>query len=270
MFSQETLRTAHSWYHLGIGWIERGALSQGLAHLDKALTVFEENGNTQMKTLTQHQKLFGCMLGKRYEEAENLFAETMQGYTALEDHYGEALLSAHFGEILAKQGRWPLAMSWWNVGKDIAKTHALYALQAYLQMQQASVMQRRETPLQAVRLLEESQVLLQDIDDVPLQRLCIHTLAQAHRQLGETSKAIALLEDLHTRMLRARLFHDALEPLKLLALYYEEVGMDEERSHAIKKLHFAAQTMLRNNPQRITPRYLGPEIGINYHSDNLV
>lgn len=260
MINQETVNAAHEWYRTGVRRIGNDTISLGLTYLDKAIAVFAEAGDLRMLTYTRHHRLLGFKLDERDEEVASQYPEVMSGYTALDDSYGKALVLTHLAESLAHQGRWARALSHFNLAGVLAENDGHAPLHAYILERAGCLHRDRENQVQAVRLFAQAEELASE-HDLPVAFSRYRTLrAQALAALGETGEAVALLEDVQSRLIGQRRFRDSLEPLTLLRRLYEASDMEEDKNRVVRLMHLSGQELLKTDSERKPSIYSGPPI----------
>ncbi|MDH4225220.1 MAG: hypothetical protein OEW12_06200 [Deltaproteobacteria bacterium] len=251
MIDSDTVESAKQWVHTGVQWMETGAFSMGVKHLEKAIPVFAEAEDTRWLTYTRHQKLVGLDGMGRHEEAEGCFEEVMIGYVDLDDPYGKTLVLFHTAQAMDALGRWERAISLLNLASSIAQWSGRQDLHAHILTQLAKLYLGHDNLVEAVRLLQKGENLYDQAgqeDDALQSRL---TLAEALVRLGERSEAIAKLEDAQTRLFKAKRYRQALEPLRQLITLYEEGGMWNDKSRISQLIHFCGQYILQNRDARV-------------------
>ena len=246
MIEQETIEKARQWCDTGAKWIDSGAFRLGLSHLDRAITIFAESEDVNWLTYARHQKLRALFMSKNEDQVENLQEEIMRGYFLLDDAYGKALLLSHMAEELARQGRKERAMVNLNLAVATAEAAGLGKFHAHLLAEQAHLFMERENPLRALRFYRRAEEVAQKEG---LQESAAHSrylIAEALARLGENKEAAAWLEDLQTRLLRAKRFQEALEPLRLLGRLYEESGLVEEKTRVSQLMYYCGQNVIQS------------------------
>lgn len=260
MIPTEAVQNAQFWYEEGVKRIESGSISLGITSLEKAIALFAEEDNPRVLTYARHHKLLGLKLDRRYEEAESQFADVMQGYTQLEDSYGKGLLLAHLAECLAAQGRWERAEAVFHLASVVAENDQHKQLLAYIRLQQGQLCRQRDDLARAERMFQAAERLCNAEQTLLTYAQCRWLRAEALSRLGETTQAVALLEDVHTQLIRAKQFRDALEPLTLLKQLHEDMGMEEDKHRIARLIHLCGQQILRTDDVRREKAYLGPSI----------
>ena len=260
MIGQETVDAAKNWCEVGARWIGNGAPKLGLNYLDRAIAVFAENKEEPWLTYARHYKLDGLMHSGWEEEAEAIFDQVMEGYTKRDNHYGKALLLAHLAESMALQGRLERAMVNLNLAAGIAEAQHEETLLAHVLAQQARISEQREDLIAVIRLFRKAEAIL-DAEGLELEALQLRfSAAEAMVRLGERADAVALLEDLQTKLMRGHYIHEALEPLKLLREVYEESGSWDEKNRISELIHLCGQSIIQTEDARRTQSRALPEI----------
>jgi tetratricopeptide (TPR) repeat protein len=260
MLSGETLESARSWYETGVRRIESESVNIALSYLERAIPVFAEAGERLLLAHARHSRLLGLKLEERFDELENGFADTMEGYTALGDTYGQALLLSHLAEAQAAQGRWERSMSLFNLAAVVAENDGHRDVVTHVLWQQGQLCRQRDNFTQAIRLFQRAESLLAK-EEPPLRAVHFRFLrAQALSQLGETAEAIALLEDVQTHLVRGEQNQAAIEPLSLLRRLYEDEGLSEERARVTQLMHLSGQRMIQTDLLPRPVEHLGPPI----------
>ena len=250
MIGRETVQAAKKWCEVGARWIENGAVRLGLNYIDRAISVFAENGEPGWLTYARHQKLDGLKQTGRDEDAEAIFSDVMKGYTELHDPYGKALLLAHLAEVMARQGRTERALVTLNLAASIAEAEGMNHMLAYALAQQARILMERDNLILVIRLFRRAEELLeQEGFDLEAMKLRF-SAAEAMVKLGERADAIAFLEDLQTRLMRHLHFREALEPLNLLGKLYEESDSWDEKNRVSQLVHYCGQNIVRGDGER--------------------
>jgi tetratricopeptide (TPR) repeat protein len=260
MLSTQTLESARTWYETGVQRIQSESVGVALAHLDRAIAVFAEAEQPERLTHARHYRLLGLKLEQRFEEVEGAFAEVMQGYTALGDTYGQALLLCHLAEAQGAQGRWERAHSLFNLASLVAENDAHREVVTHVLRQQGQLCRARDNYTHALRLYQRAEKLVEK-DDPPDELARFRFLrAQALATLGETAEAIALLEDVQAHHVRLHQSQTAMEPLSLLRQLYEDEGLPEERSRVTQLMHLSGQRMIQTDLLPRPVEHLGPPI----------
>jgi tetratricopeptide (TPR) repeat protein len=250
MIGQETVAAAKKWCEVGARWIENGAVRLGLNYIDRAIAVFAEADEPRWLTYAKHQKLDGLKETGREEDAEAMFDEVMKGYTEQDDAYGKALLLAHLADVVARQGRSERALVTLNLAASIAEAEGLNHMLAYALAQQARILMERENLIKVIHLFRRAEGLLEE-EGLELEAMRLRfSAAEAMVRLGERADAIALLEDLQTRLIRALRFREALEPLNLLGKLYEESDSWDEKNRISQLVHLCGQNIVRGEGER--------------------
>ncbi len=272
MIEQTTIESAKRWCHVGRDWIGKGAMNLGMNYLDKAIPVFQEIGARAWLTFAQHHKLQGYQLKKQDDMVETMFEDVMAGYVHLHDTYGQTLLLVHLAECLARQGRQERALAQLNLALGIAERAGMRELASYALVQQASLYVRRRNYLRAVHLLRQAEA---HYDAALMERETIgvrQQLAEALIAMGETGEAIALLEDVQTRLWSREEYRDVLRPLKLLSNLYTETGVSEDKERVTQMLHWTGQHLIRDDapPAHAFPPQppIGPADPDSAHSES--
>ncbi len=250
MIGRETVEAAKKWCEVGARWIENGAVRLGLNYIDRAISVFGEAEEPRWLTYARHQKLDGLKETGREEDAEAMFDEVMRGYTEQDDAYGKALLLAHLGDVLARQGRSERALVTYNLSASIAETEGLKQVLAYALAQQARLLLERENLVKVIRLFRRAEGLLEE-EGLEMEALRLrYSAAEAMVRLGERADAIAYLEDLQSKLIRALRFREAMEPLNLLSRLYEESQSWDEKNRISQLVHLCGQHIVRGEGER--------------------
>lgn len=260
MLSAETLESARSWYETGVQRIESESMSVGLSYLERAIPVFAEAGDTLRLTRARHYRLLGLKLEERFDEVESGFADVMEGYTTLDDTYGQALLLAHLAEAQAAQGRWERAFSLYNLAGVVAENDGHRAVVLHVLQRQGQLAGERDNLTHAIRLFQRAENSLAKEGSADAQVRFRFLRAQALSRLGETAEAIALLEDVQTHLVRGGESQAAMEPLSLLRQLYEDEGLSEERARVTQLLHLSGQRMIQTDLLPRPVEHLGPPI----------
>ena len=260
MIGQETVDAAKNWCKVGARWIGNGAPKLGLNYIDRAIAVFSENKEEAWLTYARHNKLDGLMHSGWEEEAEAIFEQVMEGYTRRDNHYGKALLLAHLAESVALQGRPERALVNLNLAAGIAEAQDEKTLLAHVLAQQARISAQREDLIAVIRLFRKAEAMLEGAG-LELEALQLrYSAAEAMVRLGERADAVALLEDLQTKLMRGHHIHEALEPLRLLGEVYEESGSWDEKNRISELLHLCGQSIVQTEEGRRTRSLAVPEI----------
>ena len=258
MIGDETVEAAKNWCEVGANWIKNGAVKLGLNYLDRAVSVFSENGELNWLTYARHSKLDGLKRTGWEEEAEAMFDQVMRGYLHLGDSYGQALLLSHLAECMASQGRRERALTQLNLASAIAESAGLNALQAHLLSVRAGILMDQENLIVALRLYRQAEELLEQ-DGREMEALHLrYSAAESLVKLGERADAAAFLEDLQTKLMRGRNFRDALEPLDLLSKLYEESGAWDDRDRIKQLLHLCGQSIVQEDSSAKARSYTPP------------
>lgn len=258
MIGDETVEAARKWCEVGANWINNGAVKLGLNYLDRAISVFSENGELNWLTYARHSKLDGLKRSGWEDDAEAMFDQVMRGYLHLGDSYGQALLLSHLAECMASQGRRERALTQLNVASAISEAGGLRALSAYLLSVRARILMDRENLILALRFYRESEELL-DQEEKEMEALHMrYSAAEALVRLGERADAAAFLEDLQTKLMRGHHFREALEPLKLLGELYEASDSWDERDRITQLLHLCGQSIVQGDPSGRGEQYSQP------------
>lgn len=260
MLSRETLESARSWYETAVRRFEGDAFSVALAHLERAIPVFAEARELRLLTYARHYQMMALQHEERFDEAERLFADAMQGYAALGDAYGQALLLSHLASAQAAQGRWERAHSLYNLAAVVGENDQQRDVVVHVLWQQALLCRQRDNLTQALTLFERAERLVQH-EEPPDRLPTLRFLrAQTLSRLGETGEAIALLEDVQTHLIRAERHQQAMEPLTLLRALYEEQGQEDERNRVGRLMNLAGQRMIQADMLPRPTAHLGPPI----------
>lgn len=260
MIGDETVVAAKKWCEVGANWINNGAVKLGLNYLDRAISVFSENGELNWLTFARHSKLDGLKRSGWEEEAEAMFDQVMRGYLQLGDSYGQALLLSHLAECMASQGRRERALANLNLATAIADADGLRALKAHLLSVRARISMERQNLIVALRLFREAEELLEQ-DGRNMEALHLRfAVAESLVRLGERADAAAFLEDLQTKLMRGRHYREALEPLNLLGKLYEESGSWDERDRITELLHLCGQSIVQGDPAARAQTYTQPVV----------
>lgn len=260
MIGDETVAAAKKWCEVGANWINNGAVKLGLNYLDRAISVFSENGELNWLTFARHSKLDGLKRSGWEEEAEAMFDQVMRGYLQLGDSYGQALLLSHLAECMNSQGRQERALANLNLATAIADKDGLRALKAHLLSVRARIFMERKNLIAALRLFREAEELLEQ-DGREMEALHLRfSVAESLVRLGEQADAAAFLEDLQTKLMRSRHFREALEPLNLLGKLYEESGSWDERERITELLHLCGQSIVQGDPAERAHTYTQPVV----------
>jgi len=260
MLSSQTAVQANEWYETGVRRIESESIQIGLTHLERAIAVFAEAGDVRHLVYARHYMLLGLVLEERFEEAEALFPEVMQGYTVLRDSYGQSLLLCHLATAQASQGRWQRAHSLYNLATVVAENDQHKEVVLHALWQQGHLCRERDNLTQAIRLFQRAERLLEK--DEPRTRQAQFRFLRAHAlsALGETAEAIALLEDVQTHLVSTHQSQAAMDPLNLLRRLYEDEGMDKERARIAQLMHLTGQRMIQAEMLPRPVEHLGPPI----------
>ena len=260
MLSPHTPAQAHEWYETGVRRIESESVQIGITHLERAIAVFAEAGDRRHLTHARHYMLLGQVLEERFEEAEALFSQVMQGYTDAADSYGQALLLCHLADAQAAQGRWERANSLYNLATVVAENDQHKEVVLHALWQQGHLCRKRDNLTQAIKLFQRAEKLLEK--EEPRHRLARFRFlrAQVLATLGETAEAIALLEDVQTHLVSTHQSQAAMEPLGLLRRLYEDEGLAEERARTSQLLHLTGQRMIQAEMLPRPTEHLGPPI----------
>ncbi len=264
MFSPHTVQTARDWYNRGVTWVYKQSTHSGITYLDKALAVFEENGDLRMSALTRHHKLFAFCLDQMPEEVENLFPQVMQEYVLLDEKYGQALLLCHLADSLRNEFQWPRAIGHYHSAVDLATQNKFRMLQAYVTLRQASLFRERDNLSSAIDLLQQTRQLIIDNPHSAIYSNSLLMLAQCLIKLGESSEAVPLLEELQNSLSKQDRLQEALEPLGMLSRLYEQSSMQQDKLRVSEKLHLCGQRVL-NTTQKHLADSLGPFIDRSFY-----
>ena len=263
MIEQSTIEFAKQWCHTGRDWIGKGAVNLGMNYLDKAIPVFQEIDAKPWLTFALHHKLRGHKLKRQDDMVEALFDEIMAGYVRLDDTYGQALLLTQLGECLARQDRQERALATLNLAFGMADAAGLSELAAYALIVQANLYVARKNHLRATHLLRQAEhhydASLTEHAVIGVRQL----LAEALIGMGERGEAIALLEDVQTRLWSREEYHEAIHPLRLLITLYTETGVAADKERITQMLHWAGQHMIR--VEKAAPRAFPAEPPIGPH-----
>ena len=260
MIGDETVEAAKKWCETGANWINNGAVKLGLNYIDRAISVFSENGELNWLTFARHSKLDGLKRSGWEEEAESMFDQVMQGYHQLGDSYGQALLLSHLAECMASQGRGERALTNLHLAISIAEADGLRALKAYLLSVRARISMEKGNLVVALRLYRQAEEILeQEGQEMEALRMR-YSAAEALVRLGERADAAAFLEDLQTKLMRSRQFREALDPLRLLGNLYEESGSWDERDRITELLHLCGQNIVQGDPSAAGHTNSEPEV----------
>ncbi|MCZ6843763.1 MAG: hypothetical protein O7G32_13155 [SAR324 cluster bacterium] len=260
MIGQETVEAAKSWCEIGARWIGSGAPKLGLNYLDRAIAVFSENKELNWLTFARHNKLDGLMRTGWEEDAEIMFDEVMEGYAQQEEAYGKALLLSHMAECQARQGRNERALGNLNLAAAIAEIHGEQTLLAHVLALQARISLEREDLVAVIRRFRRAEEILEQ-QGLEMEALRLRfSAAEAMVRLGERADAIALLEDLQTKLLRSHRFREALEPLRLLSQLYEESNSWDEKDRISEFVHLCGQRIVSSDDNKRTRDPAEPEI----------
>ncbi len=260
MLSPQTAEQAREWYQTGVSRIGSESVQIGITHLERAIAVFAEAGDRRHLTYARHYILLGQVLEERFEEAEALFPNVMQGYTELGESYGQALLLCHLADAQAHQGRWQRAYSLYNLATVVAENDQHKEVVLHALWQQGHLCRQRDNLMQAVKLFQRAERLLEK--DEPRHRLAQFRFrrAQVLSVLGETAEAIALLEDVQTHLVSMHQSQAAMEPLGLLRRLYEDEGLEKERTRISQLMHLTGQRMIQADMLPRPVEHLGPPI----------
>lgn len=261
MISKDTYETAMHWYETGTQRIMSRSTNLGITYLDRAIAVFVEVNDLRMATYARHYKLLGLRDAQRFEEVESLFSEVMHGYTRLEDSYGQALLLSHLADTLAEQARWELAKSYYNLASVVAENDRHRDVLAHILLMSGLLSQERENHIEANRFFERAEQLAESANDTFALARYRHLRGEILSTLGETSEAVALLEDAQARFFRGGDYQQALKPLSLLKALYDDSGMDEDKNRVTQLMHHCGQQMIKEDTRPREKPDWGPAIG---------
>ncbi len=259
MFSPHTVQTAHNWYQKGVSWVYKQSTHAGITHLDKALAVFDENGDLHMATLARHHKMLAFCIEGKGEEAENLFPQIMQGYVHLDELYGKALLLCHLADSITDELHWPRAVGHYRTAAELAAWGEFKLLHAHVLVRQASLFKERDNLSTAIDLFQQARRLTVSHLHSATYSEALLILSQCFIQMGEPSEAAPLLEELQNLLTKQHRLKEALEPLVLLSRLYDQVGMEQDQLRVSQKLHICGQRAL-NTQQNAPTDVLGPPI----------
>jgi len=261
VIAQETIDSAKKWYQTGVARIRQSSFNQGLSYLDKAVAVFQEINDLRNLTHALHYKLLAYKLDERYEEIEGQFPDVMDGYTMLDDSYGQSLLLCHFAESLAKQSRHGRALGYYNLSAALAEKVMNLPLWCYVLENHGMLYQERRNQIQALRLFELGEELAEEAGLTLQFNRCRMARSQTLLDLGEQGEALAMLEDVQVRLMHAEQYREAVDVLSALRKLYSSTDMDDDRNRVTRLLHLCGQHILRTDSERVGPVYQGPVIG---------
>ncbi|MDH5752538.1 MAG: hypothetical protein OEZ59_08990 [Deltaproteobacteria bacterium] len=259
--SKETVHSAQHWFDQGIERISGGRFNLGLGLLDRAIAVFSETNDVKRLTLARHHKMYAYLLDKRPEEAESLFVEVMDGYSFMDDSYGQALSLTHLGECQAVQDHLAGAVRHLNLARIIAETHSLFPVLTYVFQRLGLLFKDRDNHVQALRMFELAEMLSGTQGRQNLFCRYRHQRAEILVELGESGRAFALLEDVQTRLINSKSYQEAINPLSLLRAIYEEMGMQEDLERIMTLMHLCGQHILQEEGGRNLQFSDSPPIG---------
>jgi tetratricopeptide (TPR) repeat protein len=264
MIEQQTVESAKEWVRTGENWITKGAPNLGMNYLDKAIPVFREVGDDAWLTYTLHQKLKAYREQNQYEQVEQLFDEVMAGYMRLEDNYGKGLLLMHRAESNAQEGQPDRALATLNMALEISERDALKDLCAYILRDMAEVYHERGSFVQAVRLLRQAELHLDEIEHAHESVHVRQLIAESLAAMGEQGEAIALLEDVQSKLQAAERYRELVKPLTLLSKLYGATGATADKERVGQLLHWSAQRVIHEDvppDTRPSPRRYSALIG---------
>lgn len=262
MITNDTFLTAVNWYETGAHRVTHDSVNLGLTYLDKAIAVFVEMKDIPRTAHARHYKLLGMKLAERFEDVERLFADTMAGYTQLENTYGQSLLLSHLAETLIGLGRWEMACGYYNLAAVVAENDQQPEVLAYIYLRQGALFGKRDDLLQADRVFRRAEQLAESTGNLTALARCRFLRGETLSRIGEVSEAVALLEDAQSRCLRRHAHQQALGPLTLLKSIYDESGMDEDRSRISQLIHLCGQRMIQSDALPVDHGDFGPPIDV--------
>lgn len=261
MISNDTYETALNWYETGVHRIQSHSVNLGITYLDRAIAVFVEMDDLRMSTYARHNKLLGLRLSSRFEEVENMFSTVMLGYTRLDDSHGQALLLTHLAESLADQNRWENASGFYHLASVVAENDRHSDVLTYIYLKQALMARERDNLSEATRLFLKAERLAEGVGDTFDLARYRYMRGDTLARLGETSEAVALLEDAQARFTRGGDHQEALKPLTLLRKIYDDSQMSEDFNRVVQLLHLNGQQMIRQESIPRVKEDIGPPIG---------
>lgn len=247
MIEQKTVESAKEWVRTGEDWITKGAPNLGMNYLDKAIPVFREVRDDAWLSYTLHQKLKAYREQNQYEQVEQLFDEVMAGYMRLEDNYGKGLLLMHRAESNAQEGQADRALATLNMALEISERDGLKDLCAYILRDMAEVYHERGSHLHAVRLLRQAELHLDEIEHAHESVHVRQLIAESLAAMGEHGEAIALLEDVQTKLQATERYRELVKPLTLLSKLYGETGAAADKERVGQLLHWSAQRVIHED-----------------------
>ena len=261
MISNDTYETALNWYETGMHRIHSHSINLGITYLDRAIAVFVEMDDLRMYTHARHYKLLGLRISGRFEEVESMFSVVMLGYTRLDDSYGQALLLAHLAESLVEQNRWENASGFYHLASVVAENDRHNDVLAHIHLKQALMARGRDNLTDANRLFLKAEKLAESVGDTFELSRYRYMRGDTLARLGETSEAVALLEDAQARFTRGGDHQEALKPLSLLRKIYDDSQMSDDHDRVVQLLHLNGQQMIRQESIPREKEDLGPPIG---------
>jgi tetratricopeptide (TPR) repeat protein len=143
---------------------------------------------------------------------------------------------------------------------SIAEASGATSILAYIHSLQGKLYLARNNLLQAIRLLRKAETIT-EAEGHEMEALKLRFLAvEAMVRLGERADAIALLEDLQTRLMRGLRFREALDGLNLLSRLYEESGSWDEKNRVTQLVHLCGQKMIQHDGEQRPINEARPEI----------
>lgn len=251
MIEQQTVEAAKGWCRTGESWIEKGATNLGMNYLDKAIPVFREIDDDSWLTYTLHLKLKAYKQQDQFEQVDSMFEAVMAGYVRLDDNYGKALLLMHHGESVSRHGHQERALAVFNLALEITEGQDAKDLAAFILKNIADIYLDRGTYLQALRMLRRAEQYLDDAENIDESTRVRQMMAEALSAMGESGEAIALLEDVQTRLWDRKQYREAVKPLTLLNKLYTATKAAEDKERIGQLLHWAAQRVIHedDNPE---------------------
>lgn len=254
MIRQETVESAVKWCEIGARWIKNGATRLGLNYLERAIAVFAEGSELSWLTFARHQKMDGLIQSGREDDALAMFDAIMEGYSRLGDSYGKSLLLTHLADCAARQGRSERAMLNLNLAHSIATSEGLKRLLAHILAQQGRLAMERKNFFESIKLFREAELLLEEQEMEVDSMLLRFAATKAMVEMGETAEAIALLEDLQSRLIKKHSFQEVIEPLHMLGRLYEESGSWDEKNRVAQLVHFCSQHLIKKGGETKAPK----------------
>ena len=245
MLGERTVQNAQQWCAHGERWIEKGAHSLAISYLEKAAPVFREAQLTDWQSYALHLKLWAHQLQKRHLQVEQHFAEVMQAYARRDHQEGKSLLLLHLARSVRQQGRTERALVTLHQARALAEDAGLLRLSACVIVEQALIQRRRGSHLRAIQLLDAAEKHHETLaDELAMARLR-ELKADAFLAIHERHEAVALLEDVQSRLWAKQAYRQALSALSTLAALYEEEQAYEEHQRVQQLIHWGGQALLR-------------------------